>query len=57
MPMEKIFVAFMKDNFIVPRRLNIKANNVYLEALKGYFAAKEKEAINAKEHTDTIEAG
>ena len=57
MPMEKIFVAFMKDNFIVPRRLNIKANNAYKEALKDYFASKEKEAINAKEHTDTIEAG
>lgn len=57
MPMEKIFVAFVKDNFIVPRRLTVKANNIYLEALKGYFASKEKEAINAKEHTDTNEAG
>ena len=57
MPMEKIFVAFMKDNFIVPRRLTVKANNVYLEAPKGYFATKEKEAINAKEHTVTNEAG
>ena len=57
MPMEKIFVAFVKDNFIIPRRLTCKANNVYLEALKGYFANKSKEAINAQEHTDTIEAG
>lgn len=57
MPMEKIFVAFMKDNFIVPRRLTVKANNIYLEALKGYFANKDKEALNAKEHTDTYEAG
>lgn len=57
MPMEKIFVAWMKDNFICPRRLNAKANNIYLEALKGYFASKEKEAMNAKEHTDTNEAG
>ena len=57
MPMEKIIVAFMKDNFIVPRRLSVKANNIYLEALKGYFATKEKEAINAKEHTVTNEAG
>ena len=57
MPMEKIFVAFMKDNFIVPRRLTIKSNNIYKEALKGYFARKEKEAINAQEHTDTNEAG
>ena len=57
MPMEKIFVAFMKDNFIVPRRLTVKANNIYLEALKGYFANKDKEALNAKEHTDTNEAG
>lgn len=57
MPMEKIIVAFMKDNFIVPRRLSVKANNIYLEALKGYFATKDKEAINAKEHTVTNEAG
>ena len=57
MPMEKIFVAWMKDNFLVPRRLTIKSNNIYKEALKGYFAKKEKEAINAQEHTDTIEAG
>ena len=57
MPMEKIIVAFMKDNFIVPRRLTVKANNIYFEALRGYFATKEKEAINAKEHTVTNEAG
>ena len=57
MPMEKIFVAWFKDNFICPRRLTIKSNNIYKEALKGYFAKKEKEAINAQEHTDTIEAG
>ena len=57
MPMEKIIVAFMKDNFIVPRRLTVKANNTYLEALRGYFATNEKEAINAKEHTVTNEAG
>ena len=57
MPMEQIIVAFMKDNFIVPRRLTVKANNIYLEALRGYFATKEKEAINAKEHTVTNEAG
>ena len=31
--------------------------NTYLEALRGYFATKEKEAINAKEHTVTNEAG
>ena len=57
MPMEEIFVAWLKDNFICPRRLTIKSNNIYKEALKGYFAKKEKEAINAQEHTDTIEAG
>lgn len=57
MPMEKIFVAWLKDNFIVPRRLTFKSNNIYKEALKDYFAKQEKEAINAKEHTDNIEAG
>ncbi len=57
MPMEKIIVAWLKDNFIVPRKLTVKANNIYLEALKGYYANKEKEALNAKEHTNTIEAG
>ena len=57
MPMEKIIVAWLKDNFIVPRKLTVKSNNIYLEALKGYFASKEKEALNAKEHTNTIEAG
>lgn len=57
MPMEKIIVAWVKDNFIVPRRLTVKSNNIYLEALKGYLAKQEKEAINAKEHTVTNEAG
>ena len=52
MPMEKIFVAWLKDNFICPRRLNAKANNIYKEALKDYFARKEKEALDAEEHTD-----
>ena len=52
MPMEKIFVAWLKDNFICPRRLNAKANNIYKEALKDYFANKEKEALDAEEHTD-----
>jgi len=28
-----------------------------LEALKGYFSDKDKEAMNAKEHTDITEAG
>lgn len=56
MPMEKIFVAWMKDNFIVPRKLTVKANNIYLEATKDYLARKEKEALNVKEHTDSNEA-
>lgn len=57
MPFEKIIVAWVKDNFLVPRRLTVKANNIYLEATKGYLATKEKEALNAKEHTITNEAG
>ena len=57
MPMEKIFVAWMKDNFLVPRRLTIKSNNIYLEALRGFFAKKEKEELNAQEHSDNTEAG
>ena len=57
MPMEKIFVAWMKDNFLVPRRLTIKSNNIYLEALRDFFPKKEKEALNAKEHSDNTEAG
>ena len=57
MPMEKIFVAWMKDNFLVPRRLTVKSNNIYLEALCGFFAKKEKEELNAQEHSDNTEAG
>lgn len=57
MPMEKIFVAWFKDCFLFPRRLTIKQNNIYKEALKEYFTAKEKEALNAEEHTDNTEAG
>ena len=57
MPMEKIFVAWMKDNFLVPRRLTVKSNNIYLEALRGFFAKKEKEELNAQEHSDNTEAG
>ena len=57
MPMEKIFVAWFKDCILCPRRLNIRANNIYKEALKDYFDVKEKEAMNAQEHNDTAEAG
>ena len=57
MPMEKIFVAWMKDNFLVPKRLTVKSNNIYLEALRGFFAKKEKEELNAQEHSDNTEAG
>jgi hypothetical protein len=57
MPMEKIFWAWLTDNFLFPRRLTVKANNVYQKALSGYFAVKEKEALNAQEHTDNTEAG
>ena len=57
MPMEKIFWAWLTDNFLFPRRLTVKANNVYQKALSVYFAAKEKEALNAQEHTDNTEAG
>ena len=52
MPFEKIIWAWIKDNILFPRRLTIKANNLYLKALEGYFANAEKEAINAQEHTD-----
>ena len=57
MPLEKIIVAWVKDNFLVPRRLTIKSNNIYFEALRNYFAKKEKEEINAQKHSNNIEAG
>ena len=57
MPMEKIFVAWLKDNILVPRRLTVKSNNIYLEALRDYFAGKEKEEINAQKHSDNTQAG
>ena len=34
-----------------------KNRDTRLERVKGYFAKKEKEAINAQEHTDINEAG
>ena len=52
MPFEQIIVAWFKDTFLIPRRLTLKSNNIYYEALKDYLAKKEKEALNAKEHTD-----
>ena len=52
MPFEQIIVAWFKDTFLIPRRLTLKSNNIYYEALKDYLAQKEKEALNAKEHTD-----
>ena len=57
MPKEKIFVAWLKDNILVPRRLTVKSNNIYLEALRDYFARKEKEEINAQKHSDNTQAG
>ena len=51
-PFEKIIWAWIKDNILFPRRLTIKASNLYLKALEGYYAKAEKEAINAQEHTD-----
>lgn len=52
MPFEKIILAWIKDNILFPRKLTIKASNLYLKALEGYFAKTEKEAFNAQEHTD-----
>ena len=57
MPMEQIFVAWFKDCFLCPRRLTVKTNDIYLEALKDYYATKEKEALYAEEHSDDIKAG
>ena len=57
MPMEKIFWAWLTDNFLFPRRLTFKSNNVYEKALESYFDTKNKEALNAQEHTDNTEAG
>ncbi len=56
MPFEKIIWAWIKDNILFPRRLTIKANNLYLKALEGYFAKVEKEEFNAQEHTDNTQA-
>lgn len=57
MPLEKIIVAWIKDNFLIPRHITFKSNNIYKEALKDYFTTKEKESIYAKERTDNNEAG
>lgn len=57
MPMEKLIIAWLKDNIIVPRRLCFKSNNIYLETLKEYRFQKEKEALNAEKYTDNTEAG
>ena len=57
MPLEKIIVAWVKDNFLVPRRLTVKSINIYFEALRDYFAKKEKEEINAQKHSDNTQAG
>ena len=57
MPMEQIFVAWFKDCILCPRRLTVKTNDIYLEALKDYYATKEKEALYAEEHSDDTEAG
>lgn len=57
MPLEKLIVAWVKDNFLIPRRLTFRSNNLYREAVRDYISRKEKEEFNAKEHTDNIEAG
>ena len=44
MPFEQIIVAWFKDTFLIPRRLTLKSNNIYYEALKDYLAKMEKEA-------------
>ena len=57
MPFEKVFWIWFKDNFLVPRRLTFKSNNLYYEALRDYLTTKEKEVLNAKKHTDKKKAG
>lgn len=59
MPLEKIIWAFIKDCFLCPRRLSLRANNLYREVTKDFFEKCEKEELrrNAQECEHYPEAG
>ena len=59
MPLEKIIVAWVKDNFIIPRRLTCSTSNLYREVLRTYLQNLEKEGLtqDAKELDCDTEAG
>jgi len=59
MPLEKIIWAWIKDNFLYPRRLSIRANNLYRELTKDYFEKRQKEVLreNAEKCEYDTEAG
>ena len=59
MPLEKIIWAWIKDNFLYPRRLSIRANNLYRELTKDYFEKRQKEVLreNAEKCEHDTEAG
>lgn len=57
MTMEKFFVEFIKDRFIVPQRITFSSNNMYYEGLKDSIANKKKENINVKKCRNNTKAG
>ena len=43
MYLERIILAWMKDNCLCPRKLTYRANNLYKEALNDYLTRKERD--------------
>lgn len=43
MTAEQFIFAYIKSEFLMPRRLSFHSTNIYYEAMKPYIAEKEKE--------------
>lgn len=50
MTAEQFIWAWMKSEFIVPKRLTFQPTNIYYEALKDTIAAHEKEVSGVRKH-------
>ncbi|MDL2289587.1 PrgI family protein [Clostridia bacterium OttesenSCG-928-F22] len=48
MTAEQFIWAWIKSEFLLPKRMTFEATNIYYEALKGSIEAKEKEGL--KQH-------
>ncbi len=48
MPLEEFVKAFVISEILIPKKLKFESQNIYYEAVKPFFIAKEKENLKRK---------